>query len=288
MLASPPQAAAGVSATAPYRISLGELGNKLASSGKADFYRARSGQVLKLYRLSVPAEEVDRYTRIACLVREAGLPCPAVDARTVSAPDGRRGMMMSWLEAPTMAEYMARRPFRIAAHARLLAQVHRGVLHCGRIAGLRSQRHDLTEKLAAVQAVSEPRRRRLFDLLGELPDGEQLCHGDFHCLNLLIATDGPWIIDWDDASYGNPLADIARSWLLMRFSSDRPWMERNYITMLGRLYLREILRTSPEARAEVSAWGLVCASSRLAEDLRPLERANLAEFVQRHPLLKGY
>lgn len=61
-------------------------------------------------------------------------------------------------------------------------------------------------------------RRQLFPMtaaeraaLRELPDGEALCHGDFHPRNVIVDGDELTIIDWVDASSGPPAADLARS-----------------------------------------------------------------------------
>jgi len=43
--------------------------------------------------------------------------------------------------------------------------------------------------------------------LRELPDGEALCHGDFHPRNVIVDGDELTIIDWVDASSGPPAAD---------------------------------------------------------------------------------
>lgn len=44
-----------------------------------------------------------------------------------------------------------------------------------------------------------------------MPDGNQLCHGDFWGGNILMSPRGEVIIDWNRACYGNPLADLART-----------------------------------------------------------------------------
>jgi aminoglycoside phosphotransferase (APT) family kinase protein len=39
----------------------------------------------------------------------------------------------------------------------------------------------------------------------------RLCHGDLHPSNVILGSDGPMIVDWFDASRGDPIADVARS-----------------------------------------------------------------------------
>ena len=60
-------------------------------------------------------------------------------------------------------------------------------------------------------------RRDLLDGIADMPDGDRLCHGDFHPMNILGEASQPVIIDWLDARRGDPAADVCRSYLLMKF-----------------------------------------------------------------------
>jgi aminoglycoside phosphotransferase (APT) family kinase protein len=58
-------------------------------------------------------------------------------------------------------------------------------------------------------------RTRALERLAGLPDGNRLLHGGFHPANLLRTTDGFVVIDWTNATSGDPAADVARTSLLM-------------------------------------------------------------------------
>ena len=58
-------------------------------------------------------------------------------------------------------------------------------------------------------------KKELLDTILDMPDGDRLCHGDFHPLNILGNTFDPLIIDWLDAGRGDPAADVCRSYLLL-------------------------------------------------------------------------
>src|SRR5262249_32610054 len=53
-------------------------------------------------------------------------------------------------------------------------------------------------------------------MLEALPDGDRLCHGDFHPANVLVGRNGPAVIDWTGATRGDPAADLARTRLLLQ------------------------------------------------------------------------
>ncbi len=42
-----------------------------------------------------------------------------------------------------------------------------------------------------------------------------LCHGDLHPSNVILTDDGPMIVDWFDACRGEPVAEVARTSLLL-------------------------------------------------------------------------
>lgn len=63
--------------------------------------------------------------------------------------------------------------------------------------------------------MSTDTKRTVLAVLGEMPDDERLCHGNFHPDNVLMTLQGPVIIGWMDATRGSPLVDIARTSLLL-------------------------------------------------------------------------
>ncbi len=77
----------------------------------------------------------------------------------------------------TMLAELRRRPWKMAGHARTLAELH--------------------------------------DRLHEIPfEGERLLHVDFHPDNVLLSARGPVVIDWANARAGKPALDVAMTWVI--------------------------------------------------------------------------
>jgi aminoglycoside phosphotransferase (APT) family kinase protein len=104
-----------------------------------------------------------------------------------------------------------------------------------------------------------------------------LCHGDLHPGNVIMASDGPVIIDWFDASRGDQVADIARTSLLMSARSHGregpshlPGASRDALDQARRSYLNAVsdLASGPD---DVRRWEAVVAVARLAEGIAPAE-----------------
>lgn len=57
---------------------------------------------------------------------------------------------------------------------------------------------------------------QLIKEINALPDGDCICHGDFHPYNILIKSDGtPFILDFMNVCYGPFLYDIARTFSIL-------------------------------------------------------------------------
>ncbi len=123
-------------------------------------------------------------------------------------------------------------------------------------------------------------RDAALEMLDGFPRENQHCHGDFHADNVLITRSGPVIIDWIDASNGNPLAGVARSSLLMDeapLPGDKRfrWLLNQFRDRFHRAYLKRYFQLRPADQAEFAQWRLVNAAARLSEDV-PEEQALIA------------
>ncbi|MBM3277789.1 MAG: phosphotransferase [Candidatus Handelsmanbacteria bacterium] len=106
--------------------------------------------------------------------------------------------------------------------------------------------------------------------MDRLPAGDRLCHGDFHPGNLLLTPAGPVIIDWIDASRGNPAAGLARTSLLFRAhmaTSPVPAAWRPILEGFHHTYLAAYLDAAPQRQGEFRRWFPLMAAARLGEGI---------------------
>ena len=102
--------------------------------------------------------------------------------------------------------------------------------------------------------------------------------------NVLMSQSGPVIIDWPDATRGHPLADVARSQLLMKVGGLPPGTARRWLIQSLRAsfrahYLRRYFQLRPASREQLAAWQLPVAAGRLSEDI-PEEREQMLALVK--------
>jgi aminoglycoside phosphotransferase (APT) family kinase protein len=126
-------------------------------------------------------------------------------------------------------------------------------------------------------------------VLGELerlPDGNKLLHGDFHPANVMIQGEEPVVIDWTNVARGDPVADFARSRLMLRIGElppGSPLMVRILAavgrSVLWRLYDRGYRRHRSPDPEMVKRWEIVRVADRLVEGI-PEEREALLKIAE--------
>ncbi len=101
-----------------------------------------------------------------------------------------------------------------------------------------------------------------------------------------MAARGPVVIDWMNTGRGNPLADVARTALLLGVGSLPPgtgllrgWFIQSFRRIFRVLYLRRYFQLWPYAQAQMKAWLLPVAAARLAEGI-PGEVTQLVRLVE--------
>jgi Ser/Thr protein kinase RdoA (MazF antagonist) len=262
------------------RISGHKLGTPIALGRTAEIYAWGGDQILKLFHEGGTRASVEYEAEIARTVQAAGLSVPAVGE--VVEVDGRYGLIYGRVEGRSMLQTFQSKPWTLFRSARLLADLHLTV-HARRVPDLPSAHRRLADKIGESGALLGPMADAVLEVLHALPEEGHLLHGDFHPDNVLLTLRGPIIIDWTDATRGHPLADVARTSLLLAIG-DPPGTSRRWLVAAGRrrfraAYLKRYFRSRPAARQQFDAWRLVVAAARLREDI-PAERERLLELVE--------
>ena len=135
--------------------------------------------------------------------------------------EGRAGIIYERVEGPNMQDEFITKPWRIIELASRLAGLQAAVHECV-LSDLPSHRQQLERKIRSATAIPVNERETALNALDRLPDGDALCHGDLHPFNVLMSPRGPIIIDWMDAGRGNPLADVAKTSLVLRLRRSVP------------------------------------------------------------------
>jgi uncharacterized protein (TIGR02172 family) len=260
-----------------------EHGPLIGIGRTAEVYAWGEDRILKLYRPEMPREWVLHEAQVGRIVAEAGLAAPSIG--DVIELEGRLGILYERIRGPSMLDDLARRPWMLDRHARRFAEVHAAMHDCLR-PELPALRSALNRAIERAPALPEEARRRALEAAERLPDGDAVCHGDYHPDNIIISSRGPIVIDWMTATHGHPPTDVARTVLLFRVAvlpEGMPPAKRVMTELFRRAflaaYLRAYRRMRPAPGAEIEAWIPMLAAARLNERIAA-EEATLLRLAQ--------
>ena len=235
---------------------------------------------MKVPRPSVPPHWAADEAEFTAAVRDLGAPAPAV--LDVVQVEGRDAIVFERVWGPSMWELISDDPQKAPEFGQDLAEVHRRILRAGLPVAVSGLVGRMRRKINEIKQFSGAERDRALHILGGLPRGAALLHGDLHPGNVLMSPSGPVVIDWFDATVGHPVADVVRSSLLIRpFDSvvDRPHMPevaRPVLKELHESYVSAMHDVLARPREELCQWEAVVAASRLAEEAETDESPLLA------------
>jgi Ser/Thr protein kinase RdoA (MazF antagonist) len=254
----------------------------IAHGRTAEIYSWEDGRILKLFRDWCPPDWVDYEARIARALYAAGVPSPA--AGEIVEIDGRRGLIYERLDGISMLQDMNTRPWLLPRYAHQLAELQVQINRQS-IPGLPSYKDRLEHDIHHTKHLTEEIREKALSRLAALPEGQNLCHGDYHPGNILLTNRGPVVIDWMTACTGDPCADVARTSLLLTIGPKAAGdlvspMIKMAVGLYYRLYRKHYHSLVPDTQQQVELWLPVIAAARLNEDIDP-EREAILELIKK-------
>jgi aminoglycoside phosphotransferase (APT) family kinase protein len=263
------------------------LGDLVARGTRSSVHAYGRGAVVKMPVPSTPDDWIAYEARYAEAARGAGAPAPRLLG--LEQIDGRTASVWERAEGTSMWQLVVDRPDQSAALGRLLADVQHALFGLVPPVTLPRQRDRLVSKIRRTAATVDASLARALALLPPNGSTPRLCHGDLHPSNVILGRDGPMLVDWFDASRGDPIADIARSSLTLLSDGANapqhlPGSHPATLAVLTGAYLarlREYLEIDDELLAR---WQAVSAVGRIAEGV---PRAALLEVWTRFDVAGG-
>lgn len=241
------------------------MGRLLAAGQRAEVFEWGT-RVVKLCRSTGSKHVMFREAAINAAVEALGLPVPTV--WSVLQIDGRWGIVFDRVSGASFAEQMRSDPSAISLQLETLARLHTRIHSyvADQFSGLKSW---LETRITQTTVLDDSRRQILLSGLKEMPDGDRLCHGDFHPSNVLGEISRPFVIDWPNACRGDPAADVCRTHLILKLHANE----------VAEPYLDTYCAVARVRRETILNWLPYVAAARLTEDV-PGEEHRLLELVQ--------
>lgn len=227
---------------------MGEAGHLVASGRDGDIYEYAPGLVLRRAR---GGRVIEHEARIMDYAAEHGYPVPRVE----EVRAGGTEIIMERLDGPMMMDAMTKRPHTLLRNSRLLADLH--------------------DRLHEIPAPDWLRRVEA--------TGDRLLHLDLHPMNVMLTSRGPVVIDWTNAAAGQPLTDVAVSYVILKCARNpAPPVIRQVTNLFRNRLVSAFVDRYPaaELRAAIS----YAAQLKLLDpNLHPDEKRHCESLVPRWP-----
>ena len=175
-------------------------------------------------------------------IEELGINVPKV--LEVTTFDGKWALVSEYITGKTLEQLMVEHPENKEAYFRILADLQNSV-HKKECPYLYRLKDELNHKIS-ISDFDATTRYNLHDRLERISKGISICHGDFSPSNIILSSDGVYyIVDWALASYGNPLADVAQTYIMF-------WLSNGYND--AELYLDMYCSEGHVEREKVMEW----------------------------------
>jgi aminoglycoside phosphotransferase (APT) family kinase protein len=258
----------------------------IARGGQADIYDFGNGKVLRVPRRPQDYDRIRYEYTVYSLLSDSDINAPkAYELVEVSkAP----AIIMERISGISMMDQIKKRPFLIKRKAVQLAKMHVGILKQTANVSMTLGKEKAKFCINGSQNLTEEVKGKLLDALEHLPDGNYLCHGDFHPGNILNSDGKDYIIDWSGASRGDGISDIAHTYLLLTVVPRVPHvgflmhaLQKQLGKVMAGVYLRTIRKTISLNLAVFSRWVLIMAAERTYYGL-PSEMKRLQVFILKY------
>ena len=213
-----------------------------------EIYR-KDNKAYKMYSTNKSVEYVIEMARIQSLAYDAGLPVPAVYG--VKNIGGRFALEMDYLKREPFIEESASESERIKS-LKIMAE-----LQCrlnsvnAETFGLPKFTTYIMDEVKQTPYLTDQIKNSVYELLFRLDTRKtNFCHGDFHGGNVIFDGESHWIIDWDGACMGDPIADAC----MMYF------YEKRLKPHTADIYMQEYCRLSNIKQDDFLAWLPVIAA----------------------------
>ncbi|NIK77795.1 aminoglycoside phosphotransferase (APT) family kinase protein [Paenibacillus castaneae] len=260
-----------------------KMGNKIGEGGCSEIFEwENANQIIKLARDNTDYHAMKQEYDNSRMAWENGLSVPQPIA--LVDMEGRPGIVFERIYGETMMERFVKKAMErgdeeeastehgeyndIRLTAQVLSEIHNKP-------GLRmpSQREAIKNSINSVDYLSKDEKAAVISLLEDLPVKNQLCHGDPNPRNMLLRNGKAVVIDWMNASIGNPEADLAEYIIMFRYAILPDYYPKEITSHLDsnreaiiNAFVEEYTRLAGITSNEIDAWIAPIAARKLSAD----------------------
>lgn len=258
------------------------IGNKIGEGGCSEVYVWDTNQkIIKVGKNNTSFEAMEREFQNNQIAWENGISAPR--PYELLEINGRPGIVFERIYGESLMERYFKtfiqssvtgtsREELIDDNVRITARILSDI-HSKTHLSLPPQREMLKDFIRAPHYLTSAEKDQIIEELDRLPMKQQLCHGDPNPGNMMIREDKVVLIDWMNASNGNPEADLAEYTIMIRYAILPPNLPNDAILFFDSIrermlhvFWEEYNRYSAITYDEVEKWILPIAARKLCAD----------------------
>lgn len=255
----------------------------IGQGNTAEIYKLDNEKILKLFRTGLPKEATEREYQNGIIVQNI-LDCVPKVYEMVEIND-RHGIVYEEVKGTDLLKTMLVSVWKINIYSKKLAYYHIDIQKPVNDT-LYTVKDKLEEDINSVNVLSEEYKDIIRNYLKQLPDGNVLCHFDFHPGNIMIADKKAVFLDWMTACKGDACADVARTCIMLKYGGveHAPWIMKKLISVfqhrIYKVYIKEYLKITNRSIEDINRWELPVAAARLREWIPDNEKQILIQLVK--------
>ena len=261
------------------------LGKVIGRGNTAEVLEMVEGnKVLKLFYEKIPLEYINKEYDTSRIINQLAIPSP--HAHEIIKMKDKWGIVYDKVTGHNFTQTLSSLPFSLKKHALLFAELHTSI-HRKSTNQLTPQKEYLARNISRTDHLSHEEKEEILRYLIHLPDDNKVCHGDFHPDNIILLAGKPMVLDWMTGTSGNPCGDVARTLIILRYSSLTPGMSmatkfviQTVRKAFGNLYIKSYIKLTHTSVENIEQWFLPVMASRLVEGIPEQEKQFLLKKIR--------
>lgn len=191
-----------------------KYGKLIGTGFTADVYEWEDGKVLKLFKKGYPQKAIKKELENARAIADLDFLKPGVYGLVNIGEQS--GIIYDRVEGQPLLDWVINTG-ELEQCAEYMAGLHKKIL-ANKVSNVPDYRDFLENNILNILADSRINKEEMLERLAGLPEGDTLCHGDFHPGNIFISDGEAVVIDFMNICRGVQLYDVARTIFLIEYA----------------------------------------------------------------------
>lgn len=261
-----------------------KLGKLIGEGKTAEVYEIKNNKIIKLFNKETRKSQIKYEFKINALLSSYDL--PIIKPYKIVRCKRRTGIIFDKISGTTMLQNIFDNMYDVKTYAKNLANLHYRIHNITYNIPLEDYQQSLIHNIKNIDLLGCDIKDKIISYTNALPNGNTLCHGDFHPENVLIDNNNYYIIDWATAKKGYYLCDVARTVTILKYAiieentplDAKKRFDEIKLNLLN-YYLDCYTSLSNTSIKDIEKWELPLVATRLNENITQQEKNLLLEYI---------